>query len=166
MEYLKLSTMEYPLYEGDIRNEHPEILETQTGDAFPLPDGYVKVVHTDPPEATDTHFYEKQPPSFDGVQWVITWKQREVTDEQRRSQSTYGDSEENKKIQANFDYIRLHCQAAPSPYREAWQAYWHELEAYKQSYPRSGRIPPMPKFDSNGNVLTLNNAGSAPNVTG
>lgn len=158
--------MEYPLYEGDIRLDFPEISEKETGDTFQLPDGYVKVLMTEPPPPTDTHVYEQELPVFDGHNWVTSWVAREITNKHHQMQSTYGDSEENRKIQAAFDYIRLHCQAAPSPYREAWQAYWHELEAYKQSYPRSGVIPPIPKFDANGNVISVNNSGSAPNVIG
>jgi hypothetical protein len=46
MNYIKLSTLQYPLYEGDIRLEYPEITEDQTGDTFPLPLDFVKVQDT------------------------------------------------------------------------------------------------------------------------
>ena len=41
--YIKLSTLEYPRHEGDIRLEHPEIPDGLTGDEFPCPDTYAKV---------------------------------------------------------------------------------------------------------------------------
>ncbi len=41
--YIKLSTLEYPRYEGDIRLEYEEIPENLTGDNFPCPDTYARV---------------------------------------------------------------------------------------------------------------------------
>jgi hypothetical protein len=41
--YIRLSNLEHPLHEGDIRLEHPEITEDQTGDTFPCPPTYAMI---------------------------------------------------------------------------------------------------------------------------
>lgn len=80
--YIKLSTLEYPRHEGDIRNEHPEITEDQTGSAFPCPDTYALVEETPMPETTDTQYVsEEAPVCIDGV-WRRVWAIYEMTAEQ------------------------------------------------------------------------------------
>lgn len=80
--YIKLSTLEYPLYEGNIRQEYPEIAEDQTGATFPCPDTYALVEETPEPEATDTQVVKEQPPEcVDGV-WRRVWLVRDATPEE------------------------------------------------------------------------------------
>jgi hypothetical protein len=79
--YIKLSTMEYPRYEGDIRLEYPEILETQTGDTFPCPADYVPVTalpypNIDPSVQTA---YQIFPQQIDG-KWTMVWEVRDITE--------------------------------------------------------------------------------------
>ena len=83
MSYLKLSTMEYPRFEGDIRLEHPEITEDQTGDTFPDVEDYVKVQDVLPPKIDPKTQYTKlgQPELIDGA-WHQTWEVKEYTEEQ------------------------------------------------------------------------------------
>jgi hypothetical protein len=80
MSYLKLSTMQYPLYEGDIRLEYPEITEDQTGATFPLPDDYVLVEQTTPPSFDRATQYVKQlaPIQVNGV-WQSEWEVKDYT---------------------------------------------------------------------------------------
>ena len=78
--YIKLSTLEYPRHEGDIRLEHPEIQESQTGDTFPCPSTYALVVPTARPafvEATQTA-QEQAPMQVDSV-WTQQWLVRDLT---------------------------------------------------------------------------------------
>lgn len=81
--YIKLSTLEYPRYEGDIRLEHPEILENQTGDTFPCPATYAPVRWVDAPEYNpETQIiYELAPIVVDGV-WSMVWTMRDLTPEE------------------------------------------------------------------------------------
>ena len=81
--YIKLSTLEYPRYEGDIRLEHPDILESQTGDGFPCPDTYAPVQFVDAPEFNvDTQIaYELAPVNNDGI-WSMAWTVRDLTQEE------------------------------------------------------------------------------------
>tara|TARA_R110000868_G_scaffold308447_3_gene569953 strand:+ start:1674 stop:1979 length:306 start_codon:yes stop_codon:yes gene_type:complete len=77
--YIKLSTLEYPRHEGDIRLEHPEILESQTGDTFPCPDTYQLVQWVDAPTITEhQQAYEIAPIQQDGV-WIMRWEVRDLT---------------------------------------------------------------------------------------
>lgn len=73
--YIKLSTMEFPRYEGDIRLEHPEISEDQTGPTFTCPDTYapVKYVHT-PNYDPKTQEPIMNPPIKNEVgEWMMSW---------------------------------------------------------------------------------------------
>ena len=76
--YIKLSTLEYPLYQGDIRLEHPEI-----GEIFVCPDTYAEVLHTNPPDVEDCTeiFFPKQPELING-QWTTVWGVRNITPEE------------------------------------------------------------------------------------
>jgi|APGre2960657373_1045057.scaffolds.fasta_scaffold39788_2 hypothetical protein len=80
--YIKLSTLEYPRHEGDIRSEYPEITVDQTGATFPCPDTYALVEETPIPEVTDTQtFAELAPVCIDGV-WRRVWSVTELTSEE------------------------------------------------------------------------------------
>jgi hypothetical protein len=80
--YIKLSTLEYPRHEGNIRQEYPEITEDQTGPTFPCPDTYALVQETPEPEITDTQVTnEEAPVCINGV-WRRVWSVRDLTAEE------------------------------------------------------------------------------------
>lgn len=83
MSYIKLSTMEYPLYEGDIRLSHPDIQESQTGESFPIPDDYAFVEETAMPsiDVKTQYMYEETPQLINGA-WKRIWVVGTYTDEQ------------------------------------------------------------------------------------
>ena len=83
MIFLKLSTMEYPRYEGDIRIEHPEITEDQTGDTFPMVDDYAVVEQIPTPTYDPKTQYIAQgtPVQVDGT-WQSVWVVSDYTTEQ------------------------------------------------------------------------------------
>ena len=77
--YIKLTTLEYPRHEGDIRREHPEISEDQTWPNFPCPSTYALVEETPRPVFTNTQTaYEVAPVQVDGV-WKQVWEVRDLT---------------------------------------------------------------------------------------
>ena len=83
--YIKLSTLEYPRYEGDIRLEYPEITEDQTGDTFPCPEwAWAKVIMVPPPQVEDTQtYYEILPPILnDDGKYYRRWNVRDLTQEE------------------------------------------------------------------------------------
>lgn len=74
MNFLKLSTMEYPRQEADIRFEYPEIREDQTGDTFPLPADYVEVEQTTPPSFDyKTQYLTQSAPTQNNGVWQSVW---------------------------------------------------------------------------------------------
>lgn len=80
--YLKLSTMQFPLYEGDIRLEHPEITEDQTGDTFPIPDGFVSVALDPIPEydqKSQSIFFNA--PEQNNGNWTVSWRIEDLPEE-------------------------------------------------------------------------------------
>ena len=81
--YIKLSTLQYPCHEGDIRLEYPEIPESLTGETFPCPSTYAFV---NPVERPSYNFHSeacalKQPQQIDG-EWFTTWEVRDLTEEE------------------------------------------------------------------------------------
>jgi hypothetical protein len=81
--YIKLATLEYPFYQGDIRLEHPEI-----GEIFECPTTYAPVKeilfeNSGLPEIdgnTQT-IYELPPVNSNGV-WSMSWAVRALTQEE------------------------------------------------------------------------------------
>lgn len=83
MNFLKLSTMQYPIQEGDIRLEYPEITDDQTGAAFPLPSGYVEVEQTPMPVFNElTQYLTQSAPVQVGQTWQSVWVVNDMTAEQ------------------------------------------------------------------------------------
>ena len=83
MSFLKISTMEYPRYEGDIRLEYPEIRDDQTGDTFPVPDDYVQVEQIVPPIYDNkTQYLSQAAPIQVGGIWQSVWVVNDLTPEQ------------------------------------------------------------------------------------
>jgi hypothetical protein len=83
MNFLKLSTMQYPLQEGDIRLEYPEITENQTGATFPVPADYVSVEQTTPPSYDPkTQYLSQSTPVQANGAWQSVWVVNDFTAEQ------------------------------------------------------------------------------------
>jgi len=77
--------MQYPFHEGDIRLEHPEIPESQTGPTFPCPDDYAIVEQVDSPVYDETQYSCTQsiPIQDENGKWKMNWVLVELTEEQR-----------------------------------------------------------------------------------
>lgn len=95
--FIKLSTLEYPRHEGDIRLEYPNILETETGETFPCPETYAKVIENNRPiyNYQTQKCVEMTPQYVDGV-WVQTWKIVDLTEEEKQ---------QNSYFQTNLDSV-------------------------------------------------------------
>lgn len=86
--YIKLSTLEYPRHEGDIRLEHPEIREDQTWPNFPCPDTYALVEWIDPPTIDGTtQIVELQQPIQENGVWKMVWAVRDLTAEELQARA-------------------------------------------------------------------------------
>ena len=94
--YLKLSTMEYPRFEGDIRLDYPEITEDQTGDTFPCPADYVVVQEVSCPtfDGNTQAAIQLIPQQIDGV-WTMVWEIKNLTQDQ--IDAIYAANEEDRK---------------------------------------------------------------------
>lgn len=83
MPYIRLSDSFYPLYEGDIRLEHPKM-----GAVFVLPDGYADVAPTAfPPYDQATQTCVRQTPAYENGAWVEVWKVRDLTPQELAAKS-------------------------------------------------------------------------------
>lgn len=101
--YIKLADLSYPWYEGDIRKEHPEITEDQTGPTFPCPDTYAQVEDVPWPTVNGPLEYAEQgPPALVNGVWRMTWvvghrTQEEWDDMQPRPRPSPRDPERLKQ---------------------------------------------------------------------
>ena len=76
MPYLRTTDNFYPLYDGDIK------LIDSTFDGSNLPDGYVNVHPTTPPDSTPNHIvFEDAPEEIDGT-YHQKWQVIALTDDQ------------------------------------------------------------------------------------
>jgi len=72
--YINTKTLEYPLYEGDIRLIHEDIPEELTGSTFPKIAGFEKVTLLPIPEHNEeTHRVTTLPPQRIGGKWYVDW---------------------------------------------------------------------------------------------
>jgi len=72
--YMKTATLEYPLYEGDIRLEYPDIASALTGDSFPCPATYAKVTQQIiPVECGENQYFLESAPIIENGIWKTTW---------------------------------------------------------------------------------------------
>jgi hypothetical protein len=86
--YIKLATREFPLHQGDIRLEHPEI-----GEEFICPDTYALVEWTQPPEFDPI----KMRCGFDAPikvanTWMASWFVREATPQEIEEAALFKES--------------------------------------------------------------------------
>jgi hypothetical protein len=167
MAYIKIATLEYPRHEGDIRLEHPEILESQTGATFPCPPTYAKVVETFPPTAPSGFKLAQGTPVLNGIQWETTWGFVPKDDEDYRQEMMTEDSEENIKLKEEIQHVWIQTMAQPDPdVKASYKEYHAALKTYQETYPRTGVWPKRMKTLSNGNKVSVDTTGSAPNVIG
>ena len=83
--YIKLATREFPLYQGDIRLEHPEI-----GADFICPDTYAPVEYTEPPEFDHINMRRGyDAPIKVGDKWFASWFVRAATPEEIESAARF-----------------------------------------------------------------------------
>jgi hypothetical protein len=86
--YIKLATLEYPRHEGDIRIDHPEISESQTGVTFPCPASYAQVQWIDRPAFDSaTQICREMAPVFSNGVWKMSWEVRTLTTEEQQARA-------------------------------------------------------------------------------
>ena len=81
--FINTQSLEYPLYEGDLRLLFSNISESMTGDTFPCPDGFALVEEVTPPEKNTAEQYviELSPEFVDG-RWRQVWEIRTRTQQE------------------------------------------------------------------------------------
>ena len=73
--YIKLSTLEYPRHEGDIRIEYPDM-----GEEFSCPNSYALVEWVDAPTIDhSTQLAYEAPPQLINGAWTMVWAVRDLT---------------------------------------------------------------------------------------
>jgi hypothetical protein len=125
--YIKLSTLEYPRHEGDIRLEHPEIPESQTSPNFPCPPTYAPVKPTDPPAFDPTRQRAElvTPEQLPDGTWEARWRVAAIPESEVAG---YIRMDRNQRL-AECDWTQL----ADSPVdKAAWASYRQALRDIPQ----------------------------------
>jgi hypothetical protein len=165
--YINLTTREYPVYEGDLRFEFPAIQDHETGVSFPFPEGFARVIQTEPPSfsALTQYIEEGTPVCVDGV-WQTTWVTKRQTDRNKLLAIQFEATEENQRIRSDLRNAELAIRHETDAARVAlWQEFHDALTAFWETYPRPEVCPRMPAalFPPN-TEQDLTAPGSAPNV--
>jgi hypothetical protein len=71
--YINVSTLEFPLYQGDIRASHPNI-----GEVFVLPEGYAELEETTVPNIPRTFVLEENTPYQQNGLWYRSYFLRQM----------------------------------------------------------------------------------------
>jgi hypothetical protein len=88
--YIKLSTLEYPRHEGDIRIEHPDIREDQTWPNFPCPDTHALVTPIEFPSYNEeTQCVEEIAPVQIEDVWTQQFLMRDLTAEELEARAAW-----------------------------------------------------------------------------
>lgn len=99
--FIDTNTMEYPLFEGDIRLLFPDIAEDQTGNTFPVPNGYALVEDTEMPSYDeDAQILSEDKPIFTNEKWKRVWTIRNMTEEELLEQRKF---KEPPKMNVNLN---------------------------------------------------------------
>jgi len=159
--YIRLSDMQYPIYEGVLRLEFPHIKEEQTGHEFPCPEGYAPVMENQPIQVDLLLYYvsETTPKLIGGV-WRRQWDYFEHTPEEKMRLAKEHLNNSDHQSLSDLRQAKL-LASLPHPHQADWQDFLTRLEAYMDEYPR---VSPRPKLIHN--VTMMNNSGSEPDVIG
>lgn len=81
--YIDRYTLQYPIYEADIRAKYPSIPVEDTGDTFPVPEEYAVVEIPEAPVIAEYQYLTYDIPELqeDG-KWVHVWVVNVLTPEQ------------------------------------------------------------------------------------
>lgn len=144
--YIKLSTGEYPRYEGDIRAEHPEILESQTYPNFPCPPTYA-FVEVQPPSDFNpaTHRARLAAP----VQADGKWTASHIVEPIPADVLGPRVREERTRILAASDWTQLADAPLTADQRAAWSTYRQQLRDIpaQPGFPWEVEWPAAPNFN-------------------
>lgn len=160
--YINEQTHEYPILEGDIRIKYPNIPEESTGDSFPCPEGFAKVVWVSPPSYNEIeqHLVSLPPECVDGI-WHPRWEVKENSLDLKIQLNNQVVSVENEIIKMELAACEASLKNASEELKVHWEAHQAAMIAYSQQYPRVGTRPTLPPVLL---MPELNNSGSAPNV--
>lgn len=162
MQYIKLSTQEFPLHEADVRLECPDM-----GDTFFIPPNFAEVFLDPMPEVdSETERPRVLPPKQINGVWRQRWAIVEPTFVEKKIFAHTTINPEYHAINGLKVRLNIALNTTTGDALAAWKEYEVVLNAYIDSYPRNGRIPAPPLFDEAGNLVTNLNSGSIPNVIG
>jgi hypothetical protein len=159
--YIRLSDLQYPIYEGMLRLEFPHIKEEQTGYDLPCPEGYAPVMDDQPIQVDPLLYYfsEILPKLIGGV-WRRQWDYLEYSPEEKLRLAKEHFNNSDQKSLSDLKQAQL-LAGSPHPAQADWQDFLTRLEAYMDEYPR---VSPRPKLIHN--VAMMNNSGNEPDVIG
>ena len=148
---------EHPIMLDNFQQAFPDIDLDQ-----PLPEGFAWFERTlIPPIADDQIFVSEQSRyEFHNGMWTDVWDVRAKNQDELNAdaQQTLNAFKDVAAAQANI--------ATDLALKAAWQKYHDEIEAVLSANPFVISYPVAPRLDENGNLRTLTESGTAPDVIG
>ena len=152
-------------------HEHP-IIGDNFYQAFPdvdvdnLPPQFARFVRVQPPNLAGV--YEVEEGHYEWVNGVVTdvYSVRPMTDAEKEEKDA---KEKQRLLDAVADmkvFAEQKIQSTTGSVQAAWQEYLTQLKVWVYVDWKTPNLPRMPRFDANGNVISVSAPGSAPDVTG
>lgn len=152
--------------------EHP-IMEDNFVQAFPhlnidnLPPNFAKFERVEMPRKAGPYQVEYE--QYEWVNGIVkdVWYIREMTlEEKAAAQATYEERLQARCASFKESAANLRNLQATEAGKQVYTDYIARINALTWDDPAFVKLEPIPKVDADGNIVTNNNAGSAPNVIG
>jgi len=151
---------EHPLFEENVKQVWPDI------DLNNLPPDLARFERVNPPvagtyEVLDGFTYDL----VDGV-YKDVWHLRPMNDAERQEQNAKFTESLNQGKTYLLQIAQEKINEVNDEGKKALQTFINEINAFVPENLSKYNLPLLPKFDVNGNLITLNSSGSAPKVVG
>lgn len=155
---------DHPIFGDNFRAAFPHI------DVDNLPPEFAKFVRVEKPLFAPNDFkVVEDVPTYEWCDGVVqdVWHVRDMTDEEKRASIAAATEGAAQFLAFSREQAALGLAAQTTDAgRAAWQDYVDLLATYEISDVFNPVLPGPPRFDENGNPMSLSAPGSAPNVIG
>ena len=152
---------EHPIFGDNFRQAFPNV------DVNNLPSNFARFERVNKPNTCKT--FEVEECSYQLVDGVVkdVWTARAMTEQEHAKKNQDLTDSANATIAMFKQIAQLNINIVTNQNaKQTWEEYAAQLNAWELVDPANPNIPSPPRLDANGNLLTTNSSGSAPNVIG
>lgn len=152
---------DHPIFGDNFREAFPDV------DVNNLPPEFARFERVPRPNTAGT--FEVEEVSYQWIDGIVkdVWTARPMTDDEHAQKLQDLTQAANASVELLKDVTQQNIDNAPSDAaKQAWTDYLAVLNAWTLADPANPDIPPPPRINTDGTVLTTTVPGSAPNVIG